>query len=289
MSATRQWRLRRRGRQVGQVQRRWQVFESVGRSAHQVVPAIHEQTSCRPTYCTDRQLHPHTTLFHPLAPDPSSPPGPWPPAVVVASGGLHLMSACHVAKARHHACHNKQSLANALYTAMSGTIPQAPAFSARARRLANASRHCHQATHRNDPLLADAAAWSLPLPSSYKETQPPPSDVSSSLRAVMCGIICCSHVCRRMSSMRPMCMYCRWFRLPRQPSFGGIHEQFVSSPSRFRQAHAPHVDVQLPMGIQIWHRGKRPAARVQVQHKPAPYVDKDADCTSAPDLSVLSL
>lgn len=53
---------------------------------------------------------------------------------------------------------------------------------------------------------------SLP-PAAHSDTQPPPSDVNSSFLAVMCGIMCCSHICRRSSSIRPMCIYCRWLRL----------------------------------------------------------------------------
>lgn len=43
--------------------------------------------------------------------------------------------------------------------------------------------------------------------------QPPPSEVSSSFLAVKCGMVCCSQVALRSSSILPRCMYCRCIRL----------------------------------------------------------------------------
>jgi hypothetical protein len=49
--------------------------------------------------------------------------------------------------------------------------------------------------------------------------QPPPSEVSSSFLAVKCGMVCCSQVALRSSSILPRCMYCRCIRLPGQRAF----------------------------------------------------------------------
>ena len=63
----------------------------------------------------------------------------------------------------------------------------------------------------------NATTQSLVMPTHLlhpqRHPQPPPSDVSSNLLAVRCGIACCNHVARLSSFIRPRCMYCLCPRL----------------------------------------------------------------------------